>query len=293
MKTIIGVWNLKEAGSRLGPLLIFQEELLLQREVLKARTIKVNFQLGETHVSLSYLASTAQLNPFLGSIHFVEDTDNALAMGSEKDSFYWPPPDIYSRSSYSESTLAVQELWHKTGKLVNLESPPCIQKQAREWLNEYVGKHAPVVVHLKCTTTDAQNCVDQKSWLKLFRDCEDKNLPVKFVLIGDDTYDAQFLHCSNVVFTRMHGGSLDLDLALIPMSLFFMGMSSGPCNLAVMSDHPYLIWKHPDHHAGQMEKELQEGRFVFANQYQSFMQDWDTPNNLIREFNKFYALLKP
>ncbi len=83
-------------------------------------------------------------------------------------------------------------------------------------------------------------------------------------------------------------------MALIELSSAFMGMSSGPCNMAILSDKPYLIWKHPEHHKEEMGREFQgHKQFVFANEHQKFIKGWDTLENLQREFSKLFRQLKP
>lgn len=294
MKNIIGLWDLEQADPSLGAFLIFQEELLLQREILQANSIEILFCLNKNLVAPPYLATLALFNPFLESAHFVNSGMRRGAIPSDniETTFYWPTPDIYQHSSYSGSTLTVQKLWQKTGKLINLVSPASIHKQAQEWINKYVGSYIPIAVHLKNSPTNTQSNANQESWIKLFKDCEDKELPVRFVLIGNDTYDTRLLNCSNVVLTQTNGGCIELDLSLIPMSLLFMGMASGLCNMALFSGVPYLIWKHPDHHTQEMEREFQgHSQFIFANKNQKFMREWDTADSLIQEFKAFYARL--
>jgi hypothetical protein len=293
IKNIIGLWDLEQADPSLGAFLIFQEELLLQREILQANSIEILFCLNKNLLAPPYLATLALFNPFLESAHFVNDDSSKANISDNIDTtFYWPTPDMYQHYSYSGSTLAVQKLWQKTGKLINLKSPDSIHKQAQEWINKYVGSYIPIVVHLKNSSTDTQSNANQESWIKLFKDCEDKELPVRFVLIGNDTYDTRLLNCSNVVLTKTNGGCIELDLSLISMSLLFMGMASGPCNMALFSGVPYLIWKHPHHHAKEMEREFQgHSQFIFANENQKFMREWDTADSLIREFKALYARL--
>lgn len=293
IKNIIGLWDLEQADSSLGAFLIFQEELLLQREILQANSIEILFSLNKNSVAPPYLATLALFNPFLESAHFVNDVSSRTATSYNiKTTFYWPTPDMYQHSSYSGSILTVQKLWQKTGKLINLISPASIHKQTLEWINKYIGNYIPIVVHLKNSPTNTQSNANQETWIKLFKDCEDNELPVRFVLIGNDTYDTRLLNCSNVVITQNYGGCIELDLALIPMSMLFMGMASGPCNMALFSGVPYLIWKHPDHNTQEMDREFQgHSQFLFADEYQKFMREWDTVDSLIQEFKALYARL--
>ena len=292
MKKIIGIWDLKKSNNRLGFFLIFLEELLLYQEILKANRVEIFFYFEKNSIIQPFLVNLALFNPFVESLHFVHE--NRISFDDSDEIFYWPTSHMDKYLSYSGSTLAVQKLWQKTCKLINLISPINIRKQAQEWIKKYVYNSIPIIVHLKNSQTDTKSNANHESWIELFKYCEDKKLPVKFVVIGNDPYDPQLLNCSNVIITQLHGGYIELELALIPNSLFFMGMSSGPCNMAIMSDHPYLIWKHPDHHVEEMTHEFQDQKqFPFANQYQYFIRDWDTPENLIRNFDNLYSMLKP
>ncbi len=293
MKNIIGLWDIAEADASLGSFLIFQEELLLHRELLNIDTVEILFYLKRDLPEPPYLTTLARFNPFLKSTYFVNDAiSRATTSDDMETTFYWPTPDMHQHYSYSGSTLTVQKLWHQVGQLISLRSPTSIHKQAQLWINKYVGRHIPIVVHLKNSSLSTQSNANQDAWIELFRYCEGKELPVRFVLIGKDAYDTRLLNCSNVVLTQTNGGCIELDLSLIPMSLFFMGMASGPCNMALFSGTPYLIWKHPDHHTQEMDRELQgHSEFLFANRYQKFMREWDTADRLIHEFTALYTRL--
>jgi len=287
MKNICAIWDIQKAGSGLGSLLLFQEELLLYCAILKLDGVDFFFYLGSKKVSLSYLASLAQLNPYLHSLHIIENQQDIVHAKMDRQAFVWPSSDIEKDFSYNESTLHIQQLWQETEELVALESPLSVKAQTTTWIKTHVPSGCyPVAVHLKNNRENKQSNANQAEWLRFFLDDSLKALPVMFVLIGDDCYDEAFNYCPNCVITQNHGGSLELDLSLIQSSLFFMGMSSGPCNIAILSELPYLIWKHPDHHATEMGKELNnEERFVFSNEKQKMIRDYDCYENLINQFN--------
>ena len=66
-----------------------------------------------------------------------------------------------------------------------------------------------------------------------------------------------------------------------------MGMMSGPANMALFGENPYLIFKNPDHHAKEMAIELgDKDQYSFALPGQRVLRIWDTTTNLIEAFEK-------
>lgn len=286
---IVGIWDVNQADTRLGSFIIYLAELSLLREINNESKLEVIIQMRNQNLSLPYLTTLIQFLPEVDSICFSKDFQKY-----NKDDllFSWPENNQYEYTAYNGSTLAIQKFWKVTRKLIPLITPRNLEKRATEWLNKYVGNLKSIVVHLKNNKNDTQSNANQNEWSRFFNYCLENNIPVKFLLIGNEEYSSILNNFSNVIITKYYGGSLELDLALINRSFCFLGMSSGPCNMAILSNRPYLIWKHPGHHEEEMKKELQgEQRFIFSNESQKFMQDWDTSENLVREFNILYSQL--
>jgi len=290
-KNIVGFWDLNKARTRLGSLLTFQEELLQLKELINADKIDLYFCCSRITEKKEFLTTISKLNPYLGLLNFIEDHRE---FDEGKNDYVWPDSKNTSRTSYAESYLAVQDFWNQTGKLFPLKSPGIIIKLAQDWLSSYAGKEIAISIHLKNNPRDQKSNANQEAWFEFMENCYQNNMPVEFVLIGNDNIDLKICSLPNVVVSKDHGGDLGLDMALIELSSAFMGMSSGPCNMAILSDKPYLIWKHPGHHKEEMAREFQgHNQFVFANEYQKFMQDWDTFENIQREFSNLFRHIKP
>ena len=181
---------------------------------------------------------------------------------------------------------------HAFLRLIDLFPQDEVHNKAIEWINCFAPNKTIVSVHLKNNHLDTRSNADPQAWARFFKYCETKFPLVKFVLIGNDLISSDILQRSNVVATSMHEGNLILDFAIISNSFLFMGMSSGPCNFAIMSNKPYLIWKHPGHHTKEMEIEFSgHQQFLFAKQTQKFFIDWDTQQNLSNQFNIMYSKL--
>ena len=69
----------------------------------------------------------------------------------------------------------------------------------------------------------------------------------------------------------------------------FLGMASGPCNVAIFSKIPYAIYKNPDHHSKEMKRELgTKDHFSFAGSYQKIYRMKETEANLREHFFSIY-----
>jgi ADP-heptose:LPS heptosyltransferase len=244
--------------------------------------------------SLSYLGSLAQVNPKLNNIFILDDINRFFEFYNKKNIRVWPNKNQLNINSYSESTLSVQSMYLKHKSLEYLKMPPFVLDYAKKWIKKNIKTSLFVTVHLKNNPHNTKSNAQLKQWKIFFEHCRNSNFPIIFVLIGNDEFDEDINKLSNVIITQLHGGNLELDLALIQLSYFFMGMSSGPCNMALFSGVPYLIWKHPNHHVNEMKREFQgHDKFVFAKErYQKFFIDWDNTDNLIREFNDLYKELE-
>ena len=75
-------------------------------------------------------------------------------------------------------------------------------------------------------------------------------------LVGNEDVDNRITELPNVLLSRNFQSNISRDLAIIQISCAFMGMASGPCNMAIFSEIPYVIYKNPDHDAEQMALEL-------------------------------------
>lgn len=110
-------------------------------------------------------------------------------------------------------------------------------------------------------------------------------LQAHFGLVGDDPVAAPFGTLSNVSIAKDDGIALERSLALIQAAGLFMGMMSGPANMALFGKKPYLIFKNPDHHALEMTEEIGTGdRYSFATERQRVLRIWDTTENLAGAF---------
>lgn len=157
------------------------------------------------------------------------------------------------------------------------------------FIRRYCLPRLPVVLHLK-NDPNHQHCsnADFYAWLNFLDNCH-KQYDVTFIFIGNEEVTQQIRSLPNVLISKDLNSNLSLDLALIQLSFMFMGIASGPCNMAVFSDTPYVIYKDPDHHTEEMKKELGDSdHFSFATPLQKILRVSQTSESLMSEFDYFY-----
>ena len=104
---------------------------------------------------------------------------------------------------------------------------------------------------------------------------------VAIALIGADAIKFAPFSQKNVFNLELLGISLAEQMSLIPDANYFLGMSSGPSALAILSQTPYTIFKHPKHHAWQMLFQLKlNKRFLFSNRSQFYIRKYPTKTTI-------------
>lgn len=97
-----------------------------------------------------------------------------------------------------------------------------------------------------------------------------KLIDIPFVLLGNDHIPPEISEISDVYSLSALGYSIPMQACLVAKSLFFLGVASGMCTPAMLSNIPYIIIKHPKYHSFEMSKELFESRLPWALQNQIF-----------------------
>lgn len=204
--------------------------------------------------------------------------------------FYPSIEQVKSRSVEYGSTLLLQSVFARTGHLPYLSMRRERLSMALDWLERHVFPAVPVVVHLKNTGAGPlQSDADFKEWWAFFIHAAQTHPAVRFVLIGDDPIPAGYPPLDNVL--RPTGGArcLAQDLALIQLAHSFLGMSSGPCQMALFSDVPYVIYKNPAQHVEHITREIgSRDRFPFAVGPQYFLRVTENRDNLHANFSRLW-----
>ncbi|MBC8228373.1 hypothetical protein H8E77_02350 [bacterium] len=310
----IGIWDLSVSPMSLGGLLILFEELKIWSEIYESNAVDIcvvgdiadllplyhlptykrwicltdnsvckdsvllSMPLDMAGIETCYLfTSGAELQDFLHQAPYPYITWPALT------------PEGSVTHQYGR-TMFIQEYYRKNGHIPFLSCKIEIVQWALQFIQNYVVPSIPVVVHLKNNPHQGGGSnANFDEWLSFFEACITR-YNVKFILIGNEELDNRICKLPNTLVTRDLGSTLARDLALIQTGFIFLGMASGPCNIALFSDIPYVIYKNPYHHAEEMVSELGEGyRFPFATSFQKVLRIFETRENLISEFAHLYT----
>lgn len=309
MKKVAGIWDLTRSAGSIGMLLILLEELQIQRQIHHADVVEV-ILVGDARYLLDVglseradapsglgLPDSARLAPVMSVLQAmsgiaachvcvdrkaIRDATNLI----NTNCVPWPNPRMLVQGEYTyDSTKVIQSYFSRTGSIPRLSVTVELLTWARHYLQEKSGGRLCVVVHLKNSpNVSGQSNAELESWGAFFSNCK-RNVHAHFILVGDDATNEAFRSLSNVTIAQSDGIRLDGYLALIQGADLFMGMMSGPANMALFGKTPYVIFKNPDHHAKEMILELGDAdRYPFALDNQRVLRIWDTTENVTRAF---------
>lgn len=198
----------------------------------------------------------------------------------------WPALSVRSHPDFSYfSFTRLIALHQKSGiepKLSWNAHQEALAKRARL---KFLGRL--ICVHLRYVPpfTLEESNADGASW-QVFFDKHAEAGVCDFLLIGDDALPV------DITLGRGVNRAIDLEielvtqLALTTIADGFMGMASGLCTAANLSEVPHVIFKHPAHHSAAMAVELgSSDSFPFAKQRQQLWRREADPVSLEEAFN--------
>ena len=313
-KRIMGVWDIEKSKPNLGDLLIFVEELKMQQIIEKAEYIDMCF-VGDVSQALSMkkVYGTESMPtplskeyckgpPILTALLDLDCMDlcyqcdffeilQEFVHNSSCLYKVWPLMDGQGGQDHNYgTTLYTQSFFDKHSFIPYLSCKEEVIRWAMEFLQNHVFPDMPVVIHLK-NNPNEENCSNANSdvWFSFFKACN-LHYDVKFILIGNEEIDSRILDLPNTLLASAFGSGLSRDLALIQTAYIFMGMASGPCQMAIFSDVAYVIYKNPDHHAKEMQLEMgSEDRFSFGSSLQRLLRVFETQEELMSVFDFLYT----
>ena len=283
----------------LGSSIIFAQELLIQKHIKKLVNIDIcvidktvgsqkKVLLGNELKKKYQFANVISQFEGFGNCFRAQSLHEIKSVIEKNDYYAWPQMDIIEGARFSyETTIRVQDYYKKLGFFPALK----LKKNYIIWVKKFFRtvseRSLPVVVHLKNKTgAEGLSNANMNVWYDFFRNCEQIE-NIKFILIGNEVISNKISKLKNVVISKKYGSNIFRDLALIEASFCFLGMSSGPCNMAIFSDVPYVIFKNPAHHKKEMKQELKgENKFIFSREDQKFFLAYETVNILSNELRK-------
>lgn len=314
-KRLLIVYDLSSQPFSIGDILVFQEASLVLMEVhsLVVVDIAIVYDPGkpaspdpafssiDSNNYMFHLASilpVAQVNPYLGSLFLFNSHFHLERFVAENhDRYYvWPDASNYSSKQYLYFKIfnkLLFEHYTKYHSIPSLNSRPNMMLWAYLFLNRNIFPSIPVTVQLRRNTINKARDSNYDSWLEFFNYCRTR-YPVKFIVIcSESEIDERFRNYSNVILSKDFHTDIEHDLALINVSAFHMGASSGPGAIALFSPKPFLF-VNTDLNPNDYKGMLREGnviRFFFSGPLQNFIFGQETTELLITEFEKIWAAI--
>ena len=140
-----------------------------------------------------------------------------------------------------------------------------------QWASKFSFSEKTIFVHLKNISpyNEEESNVNWEVWKRFFNKSFLDLPEIVFCLIGDDKIEIDLNSFDNVILAKDKNLSLAQQLALVARSYGFIGLASGLCSAANFSNIPYVIIKHPSHHAYEMDRELGDNEaFNFSERTQ-------------------------
>jgi len=314
-KVIVGVWNTEFSLAKLGELLIFLAELQVQCfrvgativdlcliDPTKSLKLEVGKQSGKdawyplqpSDVKASDIISAILTFDLIHNCYLFDGSKSfRLFLEVKSLSVVWPKQGELEDNYRYGTTIYLQRFYAEHKFIPYIRSQKKYLVRAEEILSCHTGISREIIVHLKNNQAERGNSnANLETWFEFFHQCHKLYEDVKFILIGDESPGEKILHLPNIFFARHLGSSLATDLALIQIGRAFMGMSSGPCSVAILNNKPYVIYKNPDHHAKEMLIELSDkDHYSFSAPNQRFLRINETVDNLLTSLQRL--LLSP
>lgn len=178
----------------------------------------------------------------------------------------WPHTEMRAMPDFSYFSFSrLLSLYIANNLTPRLEWHPRYHSVASQVRSRFRGQL--VCVHLRNVPpfTAEESNAQAPDWMKFFRE-HARPGSLDFLLLGDDSLPEGFSLCAGVSHAAILGLDLATQLALVASADGFLGMASGLCTAANFSETPHVIFKHPNHHSTEMERELGSAdRFPFAN----------------------------
>jgi hypothetical protein len=292
--TLVGVLNLDVDSGHLGRALMFAEDLLVQARLQRASRVELaawvpGARAGRAVPAVEALAALEGLD----ALHECSDPSQIQRLAANPAACIatFPAFDeaLTGRFQY-DTTSRIKDGYDRLGSLPYLTMKPQWRAWARDFLSQHaLGGHA-VAVHLKQVAgADGQSNADLGTWRQFFAACDERH-KVRFLLIGDDPCPDEILLLPNILRMRDRGGNLVRDLAIVEGADAFMGMASGPFNLALFGRKPYAVFKDPTHHTAEMLREIgHASRYGFACRGQVIRRISPRPADLMSALDDLLA----
>lgn len=270
---IYGLWDSSRERLSLGGLLLLRQELEQLAQFLGSEDLVVHIT-GPVD-----LAKMQFLSQVFSSRFQIEIS------GSAPPGISWPHSSLMDQPDFSYQFFdRVAGIFRQTGSKPKLLWSAKTVHEASSVRLRFPGNL--YAIHLKNVPgqTILDSNADMESWYSFFS-AHAKPDDTDFILLGTDAASSKILDLPGVHSATTMKLNLSVQLALVPLCNGFLGMSSGVCPAAILSDTPYVLFKHPKHHVEEMQRELGTAdHFCFAHKRQKVWRLPDSPDNLEQAF---------
>jgi hypothetical protein len=294
--TVVSVWDTQIFPLTVGGLLIGLQEILMLRALVGARRgVLCVISPKDAGGGVAFRAGDAVPNPLvefamatqaIEEFHYLPDHAAVAGVVAGRSALLWPSETVArERAHVYGTTLYLQALYDRLGRLPMLSVAGPAKEWARRFLAEKFGARPVIALHLKNKPGAInESNANFPAWAEFLAEA-----PVRhecgFVLVGNEPVPDSVRSLPHVVLAADHGSALCRDLALIDCAQAFMGMASGLCQMAMFGSKPYIVFKNPGHHAPEMQLELGDADgFNFSGRAQKLLRILDSQDVLFREF---------
>ncbi len=303
-RRVLLVYDLSSQPFSIGDFIVAQIASIAECQKLKLRLADIAIVYEKTGSSkefssitnddvLYYLASilpVVQINQNVGSVFIFNSHDQLEKYILENVNTYhiWPNLFQYAGGDYLHIegfNNILYNYFEEYGEIPHFQCRQFLIEWAEKFYQNNVGSCIPVTLNLRNNKLFGTNRNSKiECWLELFKFCENK-YPVKFIIIGGiNEVDYRMREFKNVLIAKDFHTGIEQDLALINLSAFHMGASSGPSAMAIFGVKPYLSFSwdaDPKRYKGVIE----------SNGYYSFT--WSAPlQRMSKESEKTEILIE-
>lgn len=260
-RRVLAVWDFRTAPPTIGEMLCFQAKTLMLREETGVDKIDIAWLTDpvnparhdpgtdspDFHLRVARLLPLIHMNPHLGSFLLADSLETLTSYIADNADRYFvfpSPKRIFGRELYYTDLLnSTFRFYSSHGHVPYLACHPALSRWARQLICDRIRPKLPVVIQarLGADATDRNARLDE--WLAFVLYCRTAHPDVHFIVIAArNEVDDRFRQCPNVTVSRDVCDTVEQDMALIEASLIYLGTTSGPNIMALVSGRPYLIY---------------------------------------------------
>jgi hypothetical protein len=241
------VWDLTRERLTVGGALVLRQEGEMLAMAQGREALAVHLLCNDAYKKSAEQLGQAIFGNSIYRFQFISSTQT-------KDG--WPSAFDRNKSDFSHFSFSrIINLYSDSGFLPRLQWSKQKERLAHQFRRAFYGKLISVHLRFLAPFSQEESNANGYAWNEFFAEHAKPGV-CNFVLVGDDPLPVGLELRPGVSRAAESKIDLSTQLALIGISDGFLGMASGLCTAANFSGTPYVIFKHPEHHATEMMNEL-------------------------------------